>query len=175
MSRGSRPPNKPLHRTVNSPVQIDLGCSLAAYWVDFGGTGQRCCRPVNADPLGGASTAMRISISAIFLVFAACASAPVPLDPHEVAVLGTTLGQTYDCKAIGPVDGSIHVATDSPDEDVSLGLLRARAMAASKQQVAELGGNVLLLLDISEVDYTSGSFAIRNVGVALMCPEHSTR
>ena len=48
----STPPNKPLHRTVNSLVQIDLGCSLAAYWVDFGGTRRRCCRPVNADPLG---------------------------------------------------------------------------------------------------------------------------
>jgi hypothetical protein len=47
----STPPNKPLHRTGNSLVQIDLGCSLAAYWVDFGGDRRRCCRPVNADPL----------------------------------------------------------------------------------------------------------------------------
>jgi hypothetical protein len=31
---------------------IDLGRHLAAYCVDRVGTGQRCCQPVNADPLG---------------------------------------------------------------------------------------------------------------------------
>jgi len=32
---------------------IDLGCRLAAYWVGGIGSGQRCCWPLNADPLGG--------------------------------------------------------------------------------------------------------------------------
>ena len=53
LPRGVPPSNKPLHRTVYSWVQFDRPCSLASYWVDFGGTGQRCCRPVNADPLDG--------------------------------------------------------------------------------------------------------------------------
>ena len=53
MRRTCTPPNKPLHRTVNSLVQFDWQSRLAAYWVDFGRPGQRCCRPVNADPLGG--------------------------------------------------------------------------------------------------------------------------
>jgi hypothetical protein len=42
-----------LHRTGNGPVQIDLECSLASDWVDLGGPGQRCCWPLNADPLAG--------------------------------------------------------------------------------------------------------------------------
>jgi hypothetical protein len=33
---------------------IDLGCSLAAYCFGRDGTGQRCCWPLNADPLGRA-------------------------------------------------------------------------------------------------------------------------
>ena len=85
------------------------------------------------------------------------------------------LSQTHDCRAIGPVDGSIHIASDSPDQDLSLSALRARAMASSKQQVAELGGNVLLLLDISEADYTDRSFTMSNIGVALVCPENFGR
>jgi hypothetical protein len=51
--RTRQPPNKPMRRTGNSSVQFDWQSRLASYWVDFGGTGQHCCRPVNADPLGG--------------------------------------------------------------------------------------------------------------------------
>ena len=74
-----RPPsNKPLHRTGNSLVQFDWQSSLAAYWVDFGGTRRRCCRPVNADPLGGGRELRRRSkahpvstlTAALLLVFA---------------------------------------------------------------------------------------------------------
>ena len=43
-------PNKPLHRAFNSSVQFDWQSRLASYWVEFGGTGQRCCWPLNADP-----------------------------------------------------------------------------------------------------------------------------
>jgi hypothetical protein len=32
-------------------ASIDLGCRLAAYWVGRVGSGQRCCWPLNADPL----------------------------------------------------------------------------------------------------------------------------
>jgi GrpB-like predicted nucleotidyltransferase (UPF0157 family) len=45
------PPNKPLQRPSNSGSQIDPLCRLAAYWVGSVGSGQRCCWPLNADPL----------------------------------------------------------------------------------------------------------------------------
>jgi hypothetical protein len=32
---------------------IDLDCRLAAYFWGWVGAGQRCCRPLSADPLGG--------------------------------------------------------------------------------------------------------------------------
>ena len=45
------PSNKALQTDQQQPSQIDLGCNLAAYSVLRIGSGQRCCWPLNADPL----------------------------------------------------------------------------------------------------------------------------
>jgi len=51
-TRGS-PPNMPLQTDRQQPGLIDLGCRRAAYSGGRVGIGQRCCWPLNADPLGG--------------------------------------------------------------------------------------------------------------------------
>jgi GNAT superfamily N-acetyltransferase len=52
-----------LNRTCQQLGPIDLGCCLAAYCVCRVGSGQRCCWPLNADPLGGV-VSVRIAVAA---------------------------------------------------------------------------------------------------------------
>ena len=111
------------------------------------------------------------SIRPLLLVLTvACASAPVHIDPSDVNILSADLGETHGCRALGPVDGSAYIEQGSPDQSESLGVLRVRAMAESQRQVSAIGGNTLLLLDLTEADYSDGSFKVHNVGVALVCP-----